>query len=312
MAFWKNRLLLAGIETVYGTAPSLAGTDAMLISEIDVTPLEVDLKDRGLIRGAFGNTEKVISGRMSKATFSVEVAGSGTVATAPKWGASMRACGFSQTIVPISPGPGSVTYALVSSAQESISYQFFADGTAHILRGCRGTVSMEQTAGEISKFNFEMTGLYTQETATTNPAATFTAQAKPVAMNSDNTTPVSVHGFAACLQSLSLDLANVVTYRQLAGCTQKVQITDRLPTGSLSIEAPALGSKNYFAALSSQTLGALSFQHGQTTGNIVTVSMPAINIGGVAYEDSDGILMLSMEYMPNPVNGNDEIVITLT
>jgi hypothetical protein len=308
MAKWRNRLLLAVIESVYGTAPTMDGEDALLISEIDVTPIEVELKDRELITGVFGNTEKVISGRMSRATFSVELAGSGTAGTAPKYDPILRACGFDETI---STGV-SVTYLPVSTSHESVALTFYADGTKHVLRGCRGTFGLEMSAGEIPKINFDLMGLYTAAAAEANPSATFTAQAKPVAVNSENTTPVSVHGYAACLESLSLDLANEVVFRQLAGCTQKVEITDRKPSGELSIEAPALASKDYFAALSSQATGVLSVKHGQAAGNICTLSMPAINIGGVSYADSQGVLMLNMPYMPNPDEGNDEISFVFT
>ena len=312
MAKWRNRLLLAAIETTYGTAPTLAGTDAILLSEIDVTPLEVELKDRELITGVYGNTEKVISGRMSKVTFSVELAGGGAAGTAPKWAPFMRACSFAQTI----DAGVSVTYLPVSTAQESVAMRFFTGesttATEHTLRGARGTWSLEMAAGEIPKIKFEFTALYTAATVMTFPTPTFTAQAKPVAVNSDNTTSVSVHGFASCLEALSLDLANEVVFRQLAGCTQNVQVTDRKPSGSVKIEAPLLASKDYFSALSTQTTGVLSLQHGQTAGNIITLSMPAINIGSVGYSDSNGVLMLDMDYMPNPTTGNNEISFVLT
>jgi hypothetical protein len=306
---WRNRLLLAKIEAVYGTAPTLAGTDAILISEIDVTPLEVDLKDRELITGVFGNTEKVIGSRMSKATFSVELAGSGTAGTVPKWDPIMRACGFDETV----DVGTSVVYDPISTAHESCTLRFYADGIEHTLRGCRGTFSLDLSSGEIPKFQFEFTGLYTAAVAEANPAATFTAQAKPLAINSANTTPVSVHGYAACLESLSLDLANEVIFRQLAGCTENVQITDRKPTGEVSIECPTLAQKDYFSALSTQALGVLEVTHGTTAGNIIKIEMPSINLGGISYADSDGVLMLNMPYMPNPTGaGNNEIKFTLT
>jgi hypothetical protein len=309
MAKWRNRLLLAVIEATYGTIPTIAGTDAILISEIDVTPLEVDLKDRELITGVYGNTEKVISGRMAKASFAVELAGSGTAGTVPKWDPLMRACGFDETVAAAT----SVTYLPVSTAQESVCLRFFADGTQHTLQGARGTWALEMAAGEIPKLRFEFTALYTAATAVSNPAATFTNQAKPVAVNSDNTTAVSVHGFAACLESLSLDLANDVVFRQLAGCTQNVQITDRKPSGEFTVEAPALGSKDYFAGLSAQTLAAISLQHGQTAGNICTLSLPSCNLGSISYADSNGVLMISGAFMPNPTGaGNNEISLVLT
>jgi len=308
MAKWRNRLLLGAIEATYGTAPSMVGADAIQVSEIDVTPLEVELKDRELITGAFGNTEKVISARMSKASFSVEYAASGTAGTAPKWGIYHRACGFAQTIL----AGASVTYLPVNTNHESAATTFYADGIKHVLRGMRGTWGLATDAGEIPKWAYEFTCLHTEEVAEANPSATFTAQAKPLAFNSDNSFPVSVHGYAACLESLSLDLNNEVVFRQYAGCTQKVEIMDRKPAGKVRIDRPTLAQKNYFAALRGQTLDVISVKHGQAAGNIITLSMPKCNLGSVAYADSNGAMLLDMDYMPNPEATNDEISIILT
>lgn len=309
MAKWRNRLLLVEMETTYGTDPTPTGADALKLSELDVTPLEIELVDRELITGFYGNTEKVVASRMARASFSVEIAGSGAAGTAPRTGKLLRACGLDETIVTDT----SAAYTPVSTAFESVTMHFYADGTQHVMTGCRGTFSISMSTNSIPVFNFEMTGIYNAATAVANPALTFGEQANPVVMSSANTTTVSIHGFAACLESFELDLANDVVHRQLAGCTENVQITDRKPEGTVVIEAPALASKDYFAAAAAQTLGAFSVAHGQAAGNIVTIAAPTSNIGTPTYSDSDGILMLSLPFMPNPTTaGNDELSITFT
>jgi hypothetical protein len=313
MTKWRNRLLLAEIEATYGTAPAMTGTDAILVSEIEVTPIELDLQDRELITGYLGNTEKVIGAQMSKVTFSVEWAASGTAGTAPKWGRFLRACGFAETIV----ASTSVTYLPVSTAMESVAMRFYsgvgAGATEHLIRGARGTAELDFSAGEIPRVEFEFTGLYTAAAGATAPVATFSAQAKPLAFNSRNTNPVSVHGFAAVLEEFSLELENEVVFRQNAGGSENVQITDREPNGDLKIEAPLIGAKDFFAAVAAQTLGAVSFVHGTTAGNIITLSMPSVSFDGVEYSESDGITMLEIPYVANPTSaGNDEISIVFT
>jgi hypothetical protein len=308
MADWNKRLLLAKIESTYGTSSTPTGAEAILVSDLEVKPLEVDLKDRELIIPYFGNTEKVVSMRMVEVTFSVELAGSGAAGTAPKYGACLQACGLNETIVATT----SVTYAPVSSAIKSVTLDFYADGTRHLVTGARGTWSMEGEVGEIPKIEFEFTGLYTAPGALSTPSATFTDQADPVVMNSENTTAVEVHGFAARLESFSLELSNEVVYRQLAGATREVRITNRKPEGEVQIETPAIGSKDYFAAVSGQTLGTMEFQHGQVAGNIITFAAPAVNLGSPSYEDSDGVMMLSLPFMPNPTTGNDEFTLVYT
>ena len=75
------------------------------------------------------------------------------------------------------------------------------------------------------------------------------------------------------------------------------------------IEAPALGDKDYFAAAASQAGGTALISHGSTLGNIVTIGMPNINLGAPTYSDSDGVLMLNLPFMPNPVSGNDAVYV---
>lgn len=308
MAKWRNRLLLIGMESVYGTAPALVGADALLCKEIDISPLEVELYDRELITGYFGNTEKVLISQMSKVTVTVEYAASGTAGTPPKWGPLMRAAGNSQTIVPTT----SVEYLPISSAPESAAMMFYADGVRHTLRGSRGEWGLAGEVDGVPLLSFEYIALYTPATATANPTATYTAQAKPLVMNSANTPTVDVHGFAACMESFSLNMANDVTFRHLAGCSERVELNDRKPSGSIKIEAPTLAAKDYFAAVSAQDLGAIDWTHGTTAGNILTLSQPSCNLGTPAYSNSNGTIMLELPFMPNPVSGNDEYSLLLT
>jgi len=309
MALSRKRLLLAKIESTYGTDPTPAATDAVLVSALEVQPLQLELKDRELILGYLGNTEMVVGQRLVSVSFDVEIAGSGTAGTAPKWSALMQACGFSETIVSVT----SVTYAPISSAFKGVTLYFFADGVRHKVTGCRGTWSMSMETGEIPKISYSFTGIFNAPTDETQPSPTFSNQADPVVVNSANTATLEVHGYAACLSAFSLDLANETPFRQLAGCTQQIMITDRKPEGEVTIEAPTIAAKNYFSAASAQTSGQFSWVHGTTAGNIVTFTAPTCNLGSPEYEDSDGIIMLKLPFMPQPTAaGNDELSLVLT
>ena len=309
MALSRKRLLLAEIESTYGTDPVPLGTDAVLVSNLEIQPLQLELKDRELILGYLGNTEMVVGQRLVGVSFDVEIAGSGVAGTAPKWSALIQACGFSETIVSVT----SVTYAPISSAFKGVTLYYFADGVRHKVTGCRGTWSMNLEVGEIPKISFEFTGIFNAPTDETQPALTFSNQADPVVVNSANTATLQVHGYAACLSAFSLDLANETPFRQLAGCTQQVMITDRKPEGEVSIEAPTIAAKNYFSAASTQTAGQFSWVHGTTAGNIVTFTAPTATLGSPEYEDSDGIIMLKLPFMPQPTAaGNDEFTLALT
>lgn len=309
MALTRNRLLLAKAETTYGTSAAPDGTNALLVSNLEVSPLQVDLLDRELITPYFGNSEKVVSRRMVQVNFDVELAGSGAAGTAPAYGAVLMACGFAEAV---SAG-SSVTYTPVSADFDSVTLDFNADGTKHLVTGARGTFSLNVTTGEIPKISFQMIGIYNAASAASAASPTFSNQADPVVVNSANTTAVSVLSYSACLESFTMDVANENPFRQLAGCTQQVMITDRAPSGQVVIEAPALGTKDYFAVVSGQTLGDITFQHGQTAGNIVTVTAANCNLDSPSYSDSDGVQMLTLPFMPIPTSaGNDELELVFT
>jgi hypothetical protein len=309
MALTRNRLLLAKAESTYGTSSSPAGTDALLVSNLEVSPLELNRLDRELIRPYLGSSAMVVGQRHVAVNFDVELAGSGTAGTAPRWGCLFKACGFAETLVTNT----SAAYSPVSSSFSSVTLDFNADGTKHLVTGARGTASISLSAGEIPKISFQFLGIYNAASANAAASPTFSNQAAPVVVNSTNTTPVSIHSYAACLESFSLDLGNETPFRQLAGCSQQVMITDRKVAGEISIEAPALGDKNYFSIASAQTASTISWTHGQTAGNIVAFSASNCSFDSPKYGDSDGIQMLTLGYEAIPSSsGNDEFTLTLT
>lgn len=305
----RKRLLLAKSEDTYGSSSSPAGTEAIIVTNLEVQPLEMDLKEREIITGNLGNRDNVVTQRMVGVKFNVELAGSGAAGTAPQWSPIMKACGFSETI----SASTSVTYAPVSASFSSATLSFHLDGIKQLIVGARGTFSLDLKAGEIPAMAFEMMGIYATPTATSNPTPTYANQVAPVAVNSDNTTAVSVHSYSACLASYSLNIANNMVFRQLAGCTKQVIISDRKPAGDLTIELPPVGTKDFYSIASGQTKGSISLQHGQTAGNIVTITTPTAAFDSPSYEDADGIQHLKLPFRPIPTSaGNDELSLVLT
>jgi hypothetical protein len=306
----RKRLILAKTESVYGTDITPAGTDAVLVRELEITPQASDTVERELVRPYMGAFQQLLANTRVEVTFQVELAGSGTAGTAPRYGSILKACGFSETVVATT----SVTYAPISSSFSSCTIYYNVDGTLHKLTGCRGTFTLNGEVGEIPYIEFEMTGIYNAPTATALPATTYTNQATPLLFKNGNTTSFQLLSYSGCLQSIELEMGNEIVYRELVGCTKEVLITDRQVTGTAMIEAVALGTKDYFAAaITEGALGNLQFTHGITAGNIVAVSSTAIDIGDVSYEDSDGIQMLSIPVIAVPgSSGNDEISLVFT
>lgn len=305
----RKRLILAKAETTYGTSSSPAGSDAVLVRNLEITPIQADTVSRDLIRPYLGNSDQLLANTRVQVTFEVEFAGSGTAGTAPRYGALLKACGLSETVV----ASTSVTYAPVSASFSSCTIHVNVDGVLHPITGCRGTFSLNAQVGQIPTINFTMTGIYNAPTDTAAPSVTYTAQATPVIFKAGNTTAFSILSYSACLQSLTFDIANEVIYRELVGCDKSVIITNRAPAGDAVIEAPTITQKDFFAIANADTTGSISFQHGQTAGNIITFTAQKIDIGQPTYSDQDGIQMLNLPYVALPTSaGNDELSLAFT
>jgi hypothetical protein len=296
----RKRLILIETESTYGTDPTPTGTDAVLVSDLSITPQSSDVVSRDLIRPYLGASAQLLANTRVECTFSVELAGSGTAGTAPQYGKALKACGLAETIA----ANTSVTYDPVSSGFESVTIHYNIDGVRHKMTGCRGTVAISASVGEIPTLDFSFTGIYNAPDDTALPSPTYANQANPLLFKNGNTTSFQLLSFAGNLQEFSFELGNEIVYRELIGANREVLITNREATGSVSIEAVLMASKDYFASAvnDAAALGNLQFTHGSTAGNIVQFTSSKIDIGDISYGDSDGIAMLEIPYTCVPTS----------
>jgi hypothetical protein len=306
----RKRLILLKKEVTYGTDVVPAGTDAVLVRDLSVTPLQSDVVSRDLVRSYLGASEQLLANTRVECQFTVELAGSGTAGTAPRYGAALQACGMSETLVAVT----SATYAPVSAAFSSVTIYYNLDGVLHKVTGARGTFTLNAEVGQIPSIQFTLTGIYVPPTDTAAPAVTYSAQATPLIFKQGNTSAYQFFSYAGCLQSVSLDIGNTVVYRELVGCAKEVLITQRNVTGTVMIEAVTIAAKDYFtAALTDGTTGNLTFLHGTAAGNRVTLTAARADLGDPSYGDTDGIAMLNLPYTSIPsATGNDEFTLAFT
>jgi len=305
----RKRLILVKTEATYGTDSTPAGTDALLVRNLDITPLSGDVVSRDLIRPYLGNFDQLIGLTSVGITFEVELAGSGTAGTAPKFDAILKACGLSATIV----SSTSVTYAPVSASFSSATIYFNVDGVLHKLTGCRGSLTMSCAVGAIPTLAFNLTGVYNAPTDTAQPAVTYSAQATPLIFREGNTSSFSFFSYSGVLQSVDFNLANDLVYRELVGGTKETLITDRKPAGTVMIEAPTIATKDFFTTALGSSTGNLTFLHGTTAGNRVTFTASQVDVLNPTYQDQDSIMMLSVPYVAIPTTaGNNEFSLAFT
>lgn len=306
----RKAYILAKAEATYGTSSSPANTDAVLVKNLDLTPLAGDVVSRDLFRPYLGISEQLIARTYAELKFDVELAGSGTAGTAPRYGAVLKACGLSETVV----ASTSVTYAPVSSSFSSVSIVYNCDGLNHVLTGCRGSFSIKAEVGQVPTISFSMVGIFNNPTDVSPVAATYTNQATPLVFRQGNTSAFSIFGYSGLLQSFDFDFANSTVYRQLVGSsTGEVLITDRKPAGSVMIEAPTIAAKDFFTIALGSTTGSTTFLHGTTAGNKVAFTAAQSDITSPAYAESDGVKMLNLPFVATPTTaGNDEVSLAFT
>ena len=305
----RKRVILIESESTYGTGPSMAASTVVLVRDLSITPQSSDVVNRDVVRPYLGASEQLLANTKVECTFSVELAGSGTAGTAPRYGDALKACGFSETIA----SNTSVTYAPVSSSFSSITIHYNVDGVRHIVTGCRGTFVINASVGEIPSIDFTFTGIYNAPTDAALPTTTYGNQATPLIFKNGNTTNFELLSYAGALMNFSMDVANEIVYRELVGGSKEVLLTDRAANGSVTIEAPTLAQKDYFtAALTDTALGNLTVTHGTTAGNICRLSSTKVDIGDINYGEADGVTMLEIPYTLVPSAANDEMVLVFT
>ena len=240
----RKRVILIEAETSYGTDPTIVAADAVLVRDLSITPQSSDVVSRELIRPYLGASEQLLANTRVECTFAVELCGSGTAGTAPRYGDALKACGMSETVV----ANTRVTYAPVSSSFSSVTIHYNIDGVRHIVTGCRGNVALSTEVGAIPTLDFTFTGIYNAPTDTALPSVTYGNQATPLIFKNGNTSSFQLLSYAGALQSVTFDLGNELIYQELVGGTKQVLLVDRQASGSVTIEAPTLAQKDFFAA----------------------------------------------------------------
>ena len=311
----RKRLILIETESVYGQEPVdgsgnslVTGADAVLVKALEITPQSSDVVSRDLIRPYYGASQQLLANTRVECSFSVELAGSGAAGTPPQYGKALKACGLRETIVTTS-GSESVTYDPVSASFSSVTIHYMIDGVRHKVTGCRGNVAITANVGEIPTLDFTFTGIYVAPDDSALITPTYANQDDPLLFKNGNTTGFALLSHSGALQSFSFDLGNSIVYRELVGGSKEVLITDRAANGSVTIEAVALSTKDFFAAAvdDDAALGNLQFTHGTVAGNKVQFTSSKVDIGDVSYGDQDGIAMLNIPYtcVPDAIAGSE-------
>ncbi|NIB44812.1 hypothetical protein HBA55_34850 [Pseudomaricurvus alkylphenolicus] len=303
---FRKKVVLAKIESTYGTDPTPDGSNAILTKNLEIQPLQGNRVTRGLDRATLGNDQEIPTSFYTGVTFEVELAGAGTAGDVPGYGVLLRGCGFNEVI---SVGVD-VQYNLISDAFESIAMYYYHDGQYFKVLGSRGSVSFALNKDQLPVMRYSFMGLHTPVAALAMVTPDHSEFIQPIAVTADNTPTYTVDSYAASAEAFSADIANNVVYRNVVN-SEAVKITDRAPAGTLNFEEPAIGTKDFYAICEAATLVPIQIVHGVTAGNIVQIDAPKVQLSQPSKADSDGISVLQTNTLFVPNAGDDEFKLTV-
>jgi hypothetical protein len=303
-----EKLLLAKAEVTYGTDPvPVPADDEILTMGLEMLRYEGDRVERDVDKDLVGNNEDINTNPHTNTSFGIEFAGSGTAATPPAWGVLMTACGFDETIAT------DVQYQLPAlnsdlKAADSVTlYDYREDGKVQKSSGVRGSVAIEMGKGSLPKLLFSnMLGSYALPIAGAMPTVTdWTDWNDPLPFTGDNVPTFTVDTFAACVESFNIDFGLEVTRRNLPGCASTL-LTDYSPSGQVVIQAPDIGTKDFWTELESHdgtNLIAIAIVIGATAGAIVKIDASEVQISNIVEGESDGLMTYTMDlrFIDRPV-----------
>lgn len=306
----KRTVILAALESTPGTAVTPTATDALLVAEPNFEP-QYENVERNLVRPQMGHGGSLVGDRHVQITFTVELSGSGAAGTAPPWGKLLRACAFTESVE-----DDYVEYLPASDNLQSLTILYSVDGVVHTATGCMGTFSLSMEAGAVPTLAFTFLGRDGGPVAAAAPATTLTQWRVPEVLNASNTQKIKLGGsYAAglitggveyCSRGLTLEMANDTKYLSMIGCSS-IDITDRLPTGSVALEVTAAQEVTMREEINTNTATSLSLLHGTAAGKQILVYCPQIVRLNPAYDDYEGKLLLTHDFNAEPQSGNDEV-----
>lgn len=294
----RKRVLLAKIETTYGTDPTPTGAaNAILVRNMSITPQDADLSDRDLVRPYIGRSEQLPAGIRAMVDFEVEIAGAGTAGTAPGYGPILRACGFSETLtaaaVTGTAQAGSTSTTIVLAAGASAVDNFYVG------------MPIRTTAGTGSGQSSIITG-YVGSTKTATVA-------KSWSVTPDNTTGYSIDANVV-YRPISTGFESATLYMNVDGVLHK--LTGARGTVSLQMSVKQIpvykfnltGIYNAVTDTAAPSPTFTAFQTPLPITNANTTGFALHNFAGIMSELSIDIAnAISHRTL---VNGSESVIIT--
>lgn len=296
------RALRHKIESVEGTAETLAGADAIQIME-GSGQIQVDELERNLDRPAGGARPYVPIRRRVLVTGMVELAGAAVAGNAAPISGLLRNCGHTEAL---NTGPDNAEYTPVLTGFPSATFGFYHSGELLTGVGARGRLtSIDLAINDYPKAGIELLGKVQAYAEESVPADDLSAFQDPV-VATEETFTVELGGVALDAVSLSLDLGTSLTLAYHSENTVSRQ-SARSVTGTLRVYRPLIATADIRAMAQAQTKQALLVDYVTgTAAKDLSLQAPSLQIGEPQTVDIDGLRGWDIPVRLLPVNNNDD------
>lgn len=309
------QLLLAKTEVTYGTDPVAVAANTILAEE-PTFQLQGTRVTPAVAKPGVGPVADHTYGEHVVLGFKIPLVGGGVEGEAPLWGPIMLACGWDETIV----ADTSVTYSLAPNPKLADSMTMkWRDGNrrVHLVKGWRGRVGLELSAGKRPMLVFMGKGLHTVVTT----AAAELAQAdadftgwndcKPVA---SGTTTFALGGVTGLgIRELNFDQSDNVKFIDVPEQENVRLLGERAFTGKIKTTTPLPSTLNYEQKWVDGSVVTFAMVHGSTAGLIATINGRTQLIQpDYSREEGDDVASMDTKLVPSSLTTDDDLAIVLT
>lgn len=305
-AFFKKKAILLKSEATVGTDAVPTGLlNWIEARNVQFTPLDAQTEERNIDLPYMGHGGKILTGKYVKLAFDVALAGSGAAGTAHKIAPALLACGTAETI---NAGVSAV-YNLVSQSFGALSGYVNIDGTRHKMIGTRGSYGFRQEAQKIPLWHFEFDSVFLAPDESALPTIDRSGWPDEEVVSAATSSKLTLGGVDLAWSLFELSVNNTIEKIDLPGPQVECAITDRQPSGSAIVLAPALSVFDPFAIAAAGTTIAFAQTHGTAAGKQVQHD-GFVKIVSVGYDQIKGMKAYRLGLEPTPSSGNDELAHT--
>ncbi|MAD39574.1 hypothetical protein [Tistrella sp.] len=278
---WRNKLLLAKLETTYGasSAPSVA-TNVILGEEVTITPIEGTEVQRVLDHGPASRTLTYLVGKHVTLSIKVGLVGSGTLGVPPHYAPLLRSCQMAETIV----ADESCTYTRIRTGTESCTIKILIDGITQTVRGCRGTWNIDISVPAVPTITFSMLGLFEAPTLEAPPGVIPGGLDYPEPETTSATSTDCVLGGAGLqMTQATISSGSAAQYYETSGRAQVRCLADDTSTITITAEAD-ISTNNWVASAATSASTKVPFVMSHGTGPLrFAITSPRARVGKVTW-----------------------------